>query len=198
MQTERSDETLMLLYKDGDIAAFNELYRRHARGLYSFINWRSPRREWVDEVMQETWASLHNARARYQPQSSFRTFLFQIANNKLVDYIRANHKTTLASDLGENGDGTQIFDNIVDTTERMQETDAGLEQKQRMDWLRRAVAMLPGEQREALALQQFSGMSLSEIAELTATPVETIKSRLRYAMQKLRQHAQMLTEGEQI
>ncbi|UUZ54859.1 hypothetical protein LP419_02275 [Massilia sp. H-1] len=63
MLTSISDELLMTQYRDGDLHAFEELYRRHRVGLYRFIAWRSPRADWVDEIVQDSWANLHHAPA---------------------------------------------------------------------------------------------------------------------------------------
>jgi RNA polymerase sigma factor (sigma-70 family) len=187
MSTELSDEMLMLRYRDGDLAAFQELYRRHKGGLYRFISWRSPRADWVDEIFQDSWAALHNARAGYQPQAGFRTYLYQIARNRLIDLLRQNH-LLLASELGgaEEGEG-DVLERLADAQAPEETPETALARKQDMAGLHAALLSLPGEQREALVLQQFNGLSLEEIAQLTETPVETIKSRLRYAMRKLRQ-----------
>ncbi|GJJ03283.1 RNA polymerase sigma factor [Duganella rhizosphaerae] len=172
----------MLSYRDGDLAAFAELYRRHSQGLYLFLAWRSPRREWVNDIMQDSWANLHQARARYEPGASFRTYLFQIARNRLIDLIRMNERVLLASD-GED----DWFDHLADAAQDSPAPDGQLERKQQTSRLHAMIRLLPVDQREALVLQQFNGMSLEEIAELVAAPVETVKSRLRYAMRKLRQ-----------
>ena len=161
----------MLRYADGDLAAFRELYQRHQRGLYRFVAWRSPRRDWVDEVAQEAWIGLHQARSRYVPSASFRTFLYQIARNRLVDLQRQS--PLLADDAAPEPESPAA--------------DAELESQQMNTALHRAIRALPGEQKEALVLQQFSGLSLEEIAVLTEAPIETVKSRLRYAMRKLRE-----------
>ncbi len=186
-----SDEDLMLRYSGGDLDAFKELYQRHSHGLYRFIAWRSPRKEWVDEVMQESWASLHQARARYEALSSFRTYLYQIARNRLIDLMR-QHQMVIATDIGQHDDTGDVFDRLADhhanAAHDAPSPEEALDNKQQVAGLHEAIRALPSEQREALVLQQFNGMSLEEIARLTAVPVETIKSRLRYAMRKLRQH----------
>lgn len=195
MAATDSDEQLMLLYRDGDLVAFRELYARHRLGLYRFIAWRSPRIEWVDEIVQDAWASLHHARGRYRPDASFRTYLYQIARNRLFDLLR-QHQPVLAAELGAaagaDTEGRALFDVLADAVQdgaqAAQAPDAVLARKQSADSLHRALAALPGEQREAIVLQQFSGMSIDEIAELAAVPVETVRSRLRYAMRKLREH----------
>jgi RNA polymerase sigma-70 factor (ECF subfamily) len=174
MLSDLSDESLMLRYADGDLAAFRELYSRHHRGLYRFLAWRSPRRDWVDEVAQESWAALHQARVRYEVTASFRTFLYQIARNRLID-LQRQPQPLQADDDGLEFEGS------------MPAADALLESRQLNSALHAAIRALPGEQKEALVLQQFSGLSLEEIAALTGAPIETVKSRLRYAMRKLRE-----------
>lgn len=175
-----SDEALMLRYKDGDLPAFQELYRRHSRGLYRFLAWHAPRREWADEIAQDSWINLHQARQHYEPLASFRTYLYQIARNRLLDVLRQPQAQPV--------DDEALLDHLNDSGAAALSADASLEARQRTRALHAAIHALPGEQKEALILQQFSGMSLDEIADLVAVPVETVKSRLRYAMKKLRQH----------
>ena len=193
MPIEPTDETLMQRYRDGDLGAFHELYRRHSGGLYRFLAWRSPRRDWVDEIAQDSWIGLHQARARYQPQASFRTYLYQIARNRLID-LQRQPQALLASDLGADSDGALLFDQLADGAYAASHADArhssqeqAVDARQRQTGLHAAIDTLPVEQKEALVLQQFSGMSLEEIAALVDAPVETVKSRLRYAMRKLRE-----------
>ncbi len=186
MHTATPDEELMLRYREGDLQAFGELYGRHRQGLYRFIAWRSPRADWVDEVVQDSWANLHHARERYQPQATFRTYLYQIARNRLFDLLR-QQQHLLAAELGTGTDGRDVFDALAEAAQDVPTPEVVLADRQRSDSLHAALAALPGEQREALVLQQFSGLSLEEISAVVAAPVETVKSRLRYAMRKLRE-----------
>ena len=167
-----TDEELMLRYSAGDLPSFRELYRRHSQGLYRFVAWRAPRRAWVDEIVQDAWASLHAARTGYQPQAAFRTYLYQIARNRLIDLLRQREG--------------QEHDDVGERADEGASPPQSLEQKQQHALLHAAIAALPVEQKEALVLQQFSGMSILEIAVVTGAEAETVKSRLRYAMQKLR------------
>ena len=191
MISQHSDEALMLSYRDGDLVAFKELYRRHSGGLYRFIAWRSPRKEWVDEVVQDSWASLHAARARYEPLAGFRTYLYQIARNRLIDLLRQKEAKS-AGEFEHGDEGESAFDRLADAAQETASPETTLEKKQQIDRLHAAIRVLPNDQKEALVLQQFNGMSLEEIAEVTEVPVETVKSRLRYAMQKLRAQLQGL------
>jgi RNA polymerase sigma-70 factor (ECF subfamily) len=196
MTTPIPDEQLMLQYGAGDMLAFQELYRRHRLGLYRFLSWRSPRAEWVDEVMQDAWANLHHARARYRPEAGFRTYLYQIARNRLLDLMR-QHQPVLAAELGRDADGSDLFDALADAVHDSVSPQALVDARQQADSLHGAIACLPGEQKEALVLQQFSGMSIEEIAQVSGVPAETVKSRLRYAMRKLRQHLAS-AQGEEV
>lgn len=184
---DTSDESLMQRYCAGDYAAFKILYERHSRGLYRFISWQSPRADWVDEITQDTWMRLHHARTNYQPQASFKTLLYQIARNRLIDLLRQKH-ASLASDLGQSSeDSAAAFDWFEDQTQSDHTPDAVIIQKQHSIQLQQAIKKLPLEQKEVLVLHQFSELTLSEIAMLTDAKEETVKTRLRYAMQKLRQ-----------
>ena len=186
-----TDEALMLLYCKGDLLAFKELYQRHSHGLYRFISWRSPRREWVDEIVQDSWAALHTARTSYTPLSGFRTYLYQIARNRLIDLLRQKE-----SQLVQENDDTEL-NGTTDIVHDGLSPEAALDKKQQSDRLHAAIRVLPNDQKEALVLQQFNGLSLEEIAMVTAVPVETVKSRLRYAMQKLRSQLHSQTkQGE--
>lgn len=187
MSADFSDETLMLHYRHGDLSAFKELYRRHRQGLYQFIAWRSPRKDWVEEIVQDSWANLHKARATYEPQASFKTFLYQIARNRLIDILRQKQAIT-ASDLGADDDEGSRFAHLADNADEVATPQDILDKKQQLSALRAALQTLPAEQKEALILQQFNDMRLEDIATLTGVNVETVKSRLRYAMNKLRRH----------
>lgn len=186
MLTSTPDEELMIRYREGDLRAFEELYGRHRQGLYRFISWRSPREDWVDEIVQDSWANLHHARGRYRPDATFRTYLYQIARNRLLDLVR-QHQDLLAADMGTGTDGRDTFDVLADAAHDVVTPEAVLDEKQQANRLQRALDSLPPEQKEAIVLQQFSGMSLEEISLVVAAPVETVKSRLRYAMRKLRE-----------
>ena len=182
-----SDETLMLRYRDGDYCAFRELYHRHHRGLYRFIAWQSPRIDWAEEVAQDTWMRLHHARPDYQVKARFKTLLYQIARNRLIDLLR-QHQAILASDMSSSRDDDDSpFDYLVDQAQEENPQEADLMRRQQQQRLHHAIHTLPHEQKEALIMQQFSGLSLDEIASLTGVTMETVRSRLRYAMKKLKQ-----------
>ena len=197
MHATLSDETLMCHYRDGDVRAFKELYQRHNAGLVRFIAWRAPRKDWVEEIVQDSWANLHKARERYQIESSFRTYLYQIARNRLFDLLSQQPVSLSSEVLVDVDDENYLFDAGESIHQPSSiDPESELERKQQVKNLHLAIRKLPNEQKEALVLQQFNALSLDEIAQLTSVSVETVKSRLRYAMQKLRLALQEM-QGEQ-
>jgi len=85
----RTDETLMLAYRDGDAMAFEVLYGRHRGRLYRYLLHQCGRREQADELFQEIWMSVIRARSGYEVSAKFTTWLFRIAHNRLIDGFRA-------------------------------------------------------------------------------------------------------------
>jgi RNA polymerase sigma-70 factor, ECF subfamily len=178
---ERDDDSaLMQRYARGDLAAFTQLYERHKASLYRYLLRQTRRRETADDLFQEVWSRVIASRARYQPLAKFSTFLFSIAHNCFIDSCRraGSAPTMHAEELDEHED------RLVDSDHRGPERAAHSEQI--AERLRAALARLPDEQREAFLLHEEAGLSLDEIAELTAVGMETAKSRLRYAVAKLR------------
>jgi|SRR5579862_6592049 len=178
----RSDEDLMLAYAAGDAAAFDILYARHKGGVYRYLLRQCRHSGITDELFQDVWTNLIRARATYVASAKFSTYVYKLAHNRLIDYYRANgHITMVSADDDEHADAVEAVaaDSAVQPEWRAQN-------RQLADRLRTAVEALPPAQRDAFLLQHEAGLSLAEIAELTGVGVETIKSRLRYAANKLR------------
>lgn len=178
------DGALMLAYAAGDTAAFEQLYARHRRGLYAYLQRQAPRPGWVDDLFQETWLAVIGARAGYRPSAAFRTWLYGIARNKLIDRIRRSDAVLLSDFLADDGDDGELLDRLG--------ADAGHDPAQLLarrrdgDALHAALRTLPAPQREVFLLREQADMSLTEIAALVGVPLETAKSRLRYAIARLR------------
>jgi RNA polymerase sigma-70 factor, ECF subfamily len=177
-----SDEDLMLAYAAGDAAAFEALYARHKGGVYRYLLRQCRQGGVTDELFQDVWMNLIRARASYAPTAKFTTWLYRLARNRLIDYYRASgHLTLVSADDEAHQDAVAALP-AARGDDPLARAEAG-ELGQR---LRAAVAALPPAQREAFLLQQEGGLSLPEIAELTGVGTETVKSRLRYALVKLR------------
>ena len=174
------DATLMLRYRDGDAHAFELLYERHKGPLYRYLQRMCGRREVADDLFQEVWSKVIASRSRYEARAQFNTFLFRIAHNCAVDYFRRSGRPheSAAQDVDE-------ISEEIGAAEH-ERPDAALSEAQvRSDFLR-ALAELPPEQRDVFVLYEESGLTLEEIGRITGVAMETAKSRLRYAVGKLR------------
>ena len=178
---ESSDEELMLHYRDGDAGAFEALYARHKGGLYRYLLRQCRNAAAAEELFQDVWMNLVRARAGYTVQAKFSTFLYRVAHNRLVDHYRRSNQATVVS--FEDEDGEAIAD---PPDEREGPQDETLDAKRQAERLMELISELPETQREAFLLQLEGGMSVEEIAQATGVSRETAKSRLRYAMSKLK------------
>ncbi|HEY9104085.1 RNA polymerase sigma factor [Chitinimonas sp.] len=178
------DARLMLAYVAGDAAAFERLYALHRGGLYGFLHRQCPRPTWVDDLFQETWLAVVRARADYQPSAAFRTWLYGIARNKLIDRLRLHEPALLADLLPEGEEDEDPLDR--QPAEPAQDPARQLANRQLGQALEQALRALPAAQREVFLLREQADMGLDEIAALTGVPAETAKSRLRYAVAKLK------------
>ena len=174
---EPSDATLMLAYAAGDMEAFSQLYARHRTPLYRFLLRQLRNEALADELFQDIWQRVVTHRADWKPDAPFTGWLYRIAHNRLNDHWRAQkHRPPAPGDAEERV--ARITDQ--DTPERAL---SEFEERRR---LQLALAELPDDQRTVLLLRLEQELSLEEIGEATGVGRETVKSRLRYAMDKLR------------
>jgi RNA polymerase sigma-70 factor (ECF subfamily) len=173
------DAMLMLAYARGDLAAFETLYARHRGTLYRYLlrSVRDPHR--TDELFQETWSRVINARANYQPQAKFSTWLLQIAHNLMIDSLR-RHKPMAVGDEAE----AALASVAVPEHDQPEQALSDFERRRN---LQQAIDRLPDQQREVILLRLEQELSLEDIATVTGAGRETVKSRLRYAMNRLRE-----------
>ena len=186
MQTESvSDEALMLAYCDGDAAAFDTLYGRHRAGLHRFIRRQVADGGAVDEIFQDVWMRAIDARDAYEPRAKFGTWLYTIAHNRMMDFFRSMQRGGGAANmLSLDDDGSSVVIDLADGLAALPDTE--LARKQLARHILAALDTLSPVQREAFLLQQEGDLSIEEIAQATGVSRETAKSRLRYALTKLR------------
>jgi RNA polymerase sigma-70 factor (ECF subfamily) len=165
----------MLRYRDGDVAAFETLYRRHKDPLFRYLLRRCHQRAAAEDVFQEVWGKIIKARDSYRPTAKFTTFLYHVAHNCFIDHVRRNkrHGDTADVEPDTQPDGADCPEALVEKSLA----------RRRMDC---ALKSLPDEQRDVFLLYEEAGLSLDEIAAVTDCKRETAKSRLRYAVRKLR------------
>jgi RNA polymerase sigma-70 factor (ECF subfamily) len=170
---EAPDEELMLAYRDGDAGAFETLYARHRARLYRFVLRAVKSRQIAEELFQDIWLRAIEARGRYAAQARFTTWLYTIAHNRLVDHWRKRGLTLVALEADDApAEGADPADEA--------------RSREALARFAAALAALPALQREAFLLHEESGLAVAEIAAATGTNAETAKSRLRYAMAKLK------------
>jgi len=185
-QEARTDEALMRAYDGGDARAFEVLYERHKAATYRyFLRHAGGHAATADELHQDLWLRVIGARARYTAQAKFSTWLYTLARHRMIDHWRARHGVSLASleDAETLAQAEESFAATQGSNDDPLGTSMGLEARQR---LVAALADVPTLQRDAFLLHVEGGLSLQEIADLTAASVETVKSRLRYAYRRLR------------
>ncbi|HUP92820.1 MAG TPA: sigma-70 family RNA polymerase sigma factor [Solimonas sp.] len=158
------------------MAAFEMLYRRHKDPLYRYFLRGCDSREGAAELFQDVWANLVLARAGYEPRAKFTTWLYTLAHNRLMDYFRLRVVPTAPLEAAEHVEDTRI-----------ERPDQAARNAQLRARLSACLAQLPIEQREAFLLKEEGGLSLEEIATAQGVGRETVKSRLRYALAKLRE-----------
>jgi len=171
----------MLLYRDGDAGAFDLLYRRHRGGVYRYVLRHCRDAAVAEELFQDVWTNLIRARAGYAVTAKFTTYLYRLAHNRLIDHYRKHSRAIAASFDDED---CEELANLPDERERP--PDDALDARRQAERLMALVAELPAPQREAFVLQQEAGMTVEEIAQATGVSRETAKSRLRYALARLR------------
>jgi RNA polymerase sigma-70 factor (ECF subfamily) len=176
-----SDEQLMLRYRDGDAAAFEELYGRHRGGVFRYVLRQVGLRSAAEEVFQEIWMNLISSRTRYRVEARFATFLYHVAHNCVIDHFRRKTPLHLVSLDDDPDEAIQVAGPEREQPER------AVAMRQSAAKLLNALALLPPEQREVFLLHEEGGLTLEEIAVVTGTGRETAKSRLRYALARLRQ-----------
>ena len=174
------DATLMMRYRGGDARAFEILYGRHKGALYRYLQrlCRSP--DVANDLFQEVWSKVIASRERYEARAKFTTFLFHIAHNCAIDYFRraGRPQEKLAQDVDA------LADELSGPGH--ESPDAALAESQLRADFKRALDELPAEQRDVFLLYEETGLGLEEIGRVTGVAMETAKSRLRYALGKLR------------
>lgn len=167
----------MQKYQRGNEAAFQELYKRHRTPLLRFVRRLLPSSEDFEGIAQETWMAVVQGRERYRASSSFRTYLFSIAHRRTMDRWRQQGRTIEAAASEEASD-------VADRASF--EPEAEVDNLALRSALVAAVSRLPLLQREVFLLRAEGDLNIEEIAEVVGTNRETAKSRLRYALNRLR------------
>jgi len=169
---EISDEKLMQQYAKGNAKAFDELYARHRAPLYRYFNRQVNNPATANDLYQGAWEKIIKARGKYRPTSPFTAWMYRIAHNHLVDHYRRLRPTDSVETETLSDRQSGPAQDVIDDEQNEQ--------------LRAGIINLPEEQRNTLLLKLETGLKMEEIARVTGVSKETVKSRLRYAVNKLK------------
>lgn len=202
-----TDETLMAAFKEGDASAFSTLVMRHEKPLWNYLRRFVHDNAIAEDLMQEVLLRVLRNAAEWKPAAKFSTWLYAIARNLCIDYSRRmvhRRTTSLDAAVRGNGDGQADgqgggrslsgplrIDRLAGADRDGEAVALGRETAARIE---AAIASLPDEQREVFLMREVMDMPFADIAEVTGAALPTVKSRMRYALERLRQALQDLRE----
>lgn len=185
--SDEADEALMMRYRGGEVRAFEVLLQRHRKPVYHFILRSVGEPAQAEDLLQETFLRIIKGSATYEQQAKFTTWLYTIARNLCVDASRRRkHRRAQSLDapLDREEGGATLLDVTVD---RKAVVDRAVIGKQLGERIERAVSALVEEQREVFVMREVLNLPFKEIADIVGCPENTVKSRMRYALEKLRE-----------
>lgn len=189
MDQEMNDEELLAAFQQGDAGAFERLLRRHRGPLYTFLVRMLGDKERAEDLAQETFLRIVKGAATWEQRAKFQTWLYTIARNLCVDQSRRDKfRRTDSLDETQGGPGAEeegapLVDQVAGTGPG---PDRAAESARLRPVLQRALLGLPAEQREVFILREQAGVPFKEIAEMVGVNENTVKSRMRYALEGLR------------
>ncbi|HVJ88229.1 MAG TPA: RNA polymerase sigma factor [Labilithrix sp.] len=181
------DETLMLRYQQGDRAAFAQLVRRHQTALYNFALRQIRTPQVAEDIVQETFVRVVQNATDFKHEARFTTWAYTITRNLCIDHLRKRalrKHPSLDESRGEDREGPTLGEKTADPRASVEREVVGTELKER---IARAVDTLPDEQREVFLMREIANLPFKEIAQVTAVPENTVKSRMRYALERLQE-----------
>lgn len=178
METKPTDAKLVEVYLAGRDKAFEKLYKRYERPLFSFILKFVNDRKSAEDLFQQTWMKVINGLPKYEEKGKFSSWLFGIANNCCIDHVRKVSRARV--DESASAEGVDRLPGGDGNPER------DLMKREQQEWLKKAIAKLPEEQRQVVLLRLHGEMPFKEIARTLDSPLNTVLGRMHYAVQNLR------------
>jgi RNA polymerase sigma-70 factor (ECF subfamily) len=181
--TPWTDEELVARSKTGDIDSFNQLVKRWERPIFALAYRTLGREEDARDVTQETFLRAFRALSGFKGDAKFSSWLYRIALNLCRDWMRKERRAPLVA-VPEGVEVEQLaaeqgpFETVEDLAAR-----AELSRE-----VAKAMVHLPSEQRQAIILKEYHGLTFQEIADLQGCPLSTVKTRLYQGLTVLRRH----------
>ncbi|UJR80945.1 RNA polymerase sigma factor [Sandaracinus amylolyticus] len=181
-----SDEELVRRFNDGDPAGLEEILRRYQRPLFNFILRSVRDRDRAEELLQDVFLKVVQRSSEFQGNSKFSTWLYTIARNLCIDTSRKmvfrRHRSLDAPLKADEAEGATLLDRVANEGPAADRAVIGQDLQAR---IAEAVEELPEEQREVFLMRELQNMAFKEIAEIVGVPENTVKSRMRYALERL-------------
>lgn len=197
VRPEATDEALMMRYQRGDTAAFAALVDRHQTGIYNFILRQVHSEGVAEDLAQDVFVRVVQKAGTFKHEARFTTWAYTIARNLCIDHLRkAAHRRHASLDHSEDpadAEGTALKERVADLRP-LASTERAAASVEIQAKIVQAIERLPTEQREVFLLREVASLSFQEIASITCAPENTVKSRMRYALERLQE---ALTEFEE-
>ncbi|HTQ46030.1 MAG TPA: RNA polymerase sigma factor [Polyangiaceae bacterium] len=183
-----TDESLMIRFQSGDRAAFTVLVRRHQGPLFNFALRYLRSSPVAEEVVQDAFVRVVQNAAEFKHEARFSTWLYTIARNLCIDQTRKRalrrHPSLDEPKKAEEGEGPTLGEQTADGKASVERAVVSLEIRERVA---KAIDALPEEQREVFLMREVSNLPFKEIAEIVGVSENTVKSRMRYALERLQE-----------
>ena len=181
-----SDEDLLRRFNEGDADAFEVLVLRYQKPLLNFILRSVGDRNTAEELLQETFLRVVTKSSDFQGNSKVSTWLYTIARNLCIDTSRKmvlrRHRSLDAPLRSGDGEGATLLDRGADSGPAADRSVIGHDLQEK---IAAAVEELPDDQREVFLLRELENLPFKEIADIVGVPENTVKSRMRYALERL-------------
>ncbi len=186
-RSEASDEMLMIRYQRGDTQAFTVLLGRYETPIYGFVIRHLGNASLAEDVTQDVFLRLVQNATDFKHEARFSTWLFTIARNLCVDQLRRlSHRrhASLDQPSAAQPDAPPLLDRLADPRS---DVERSVVAEQLARHIERAIGELPEEQREVFLLRELGDLPFKDIAEMTQVGENTVKSRMRYALERLQE-----------
>lgn len=188
-----TDELLMIRYQRGDSEAFSWLVRRHNQRVYNFILRLVKSPSAAEEIAQETFLKIVKNSASFKHEARFSTWLYAIARNLCIDHqrkqkLRRHSSLDQPANQGQPADqGSRTLGETVADPHPTSNVERSATKGRMAEAIAGAVEALPDDQKEVFLLRELGGLPFKDIAEVTGVGENTVKSRMRYALERLQQ-----------
>jgi RNA polymerase sigma-70 factor (ECF subfamily) len=185
-RNDTTDEALMIRFQSGDRSAFTLLVKKHQTPLYNFAMRQLRSGPVAEEVVQDAFVRVVQNAADFKHEARFSTWLYTITRNLCIDQMRKRalrrHPSLDEPKRAEEGEGPSLGEQTADSRANVERSAVSVEIRERV---LAAVEQLPDEQREVFLMREVSNLPFKEIAEIVGVPENTVKSRMRYALERL-------------